>query len=100
MNSFPKYVMSRTLGELPWNNSTRLTGDLEKEVRVLQEQPGQDLLVFGSAQLVQSLTALDLVDQLRLQVYPLVIGRGIQLSVRPTRPAALHCATRSRWRPA
>jgi dihydrofolate reductase len=79
MNSLPKYAVSTTLTDLTWNNSHVLEGDLEKQVRNLKEQPGQDLLVFGSGQLVRALIQLDLVDELRLQVYPVAVGRGQRL---------------------
>jgi dihydrofolate reductase len=79
MNSLPKYAVSTTLTDLTWNNSHVLEGDLEKQVRNLKEQPGQDLLVFGSGQLVRALIRLDLVDELRLQVYPVAVGRGQRL---------------------
>jgi dihydrofolate reductase len=79
MNGFPKYVVSRTLSDPAWTNSRVLSGDLEGEVRELKEQPGQDLLIFGSAQLVRSLMALDLIDEYRFQVYPVVVGAGKQL---------------------
>jgi dihydrofolate reductase len=79
MNGFPKYVVSRTLSDLTWNNSHLLAGDLEKNVVALKEQPGKDLVVFGSGQLVRSLAELDLIDEYRLQVYPVVIGSGTHL---------------------
>jgi dihydrofolate reductase len=79
MNGLPKYVASSTLTDLTWNNSHLLDGDLEKQVRRLKEQPGRDLLVFGSGQLVRTLIQLNLVDQLRLQVHPVVVGRGERL---------------------
>jgi dihydrofolate reductase len=79
MNSFPKYVVSRTLTDLTWNNSHLLDGDLEKQVRRLKKQPGQDLLVFGSGRLVRRLIQLSLVDQLRLQIHPVTVGCGQRL---------------------
>jgi dihydrofolate reductase len=79
MNGLPKHVVSSTLTDLTWNNSHLLDGDLEKQVRELKEQPGQDLLVFGSVRLVRSLLQLDLVDELRLQVHPAAVGRGERL---------------------
>jgi len=79
MNGFPKYVVSSTLTDLTWNNSHLLDEDLEKQVRRLKKQPGQDLLVFGSGQLVRRLIQLNLVDQLRLQVHPVTVGRGQRL---------------------
>jgi dihydrofolate reductase len=79
MNGFPKFVVSRTLSNLTWNNSHLLSGDLDEEVSKLKEQPGQDLLIFGSGQLVRSLIQLDLIDEYRLQVYPVVVGSGKRL---------------------
>jgi dihydrofolate reductase len=78
-NSMPKYVVSSTLAEPEWNNSTVLKGDVVEEVgRLRQEQDG-DIVVHGSARLVQTLLAHDLVDQLRLMVYPVVLGSGKRL---------------------
>jgi dihydrofolate reductase len=79
MNALPKYVASSTLTDLTWNNSHLLDGNLEKQVRRLKEQPGKDLLVFGSGQLVRTLIQLNLVDQLQLQVHPVVVGSGERL---------------------
>lgn len=79
MNDFPKYVISRTLVDLGWNNSHLLQGNLEDEIARLRGQAGQDLLVFGSGQLVRSLIRLNLVDEIRLQVYPVVVGSGNRL---------------------
>jgi dihydrofolate reductase len=79
MNSLPKHVVSSTLTDLTWNNSHLLEGDLEKQVGRLKEQSGQDLLVFGSGELVRTLIQLDVVDELRLQVYPVTVGRGGRL---------------------
>jgi len=62
MNSFPKHVVSKTLEKLDWNNSHLIKGDVEREVSKLKQQPGQDLLVFGSGQLVNALTQHDLID--------------------------------------
>lgn len=79
MNGFPKHVVSSSLSNVAWNNSHLLSGDLEREVRELKEQPGEDLLIFGSGQLVRSLMKLDLIDEYRLQIYPLVVGGGKRL---------------------
>jgi dihydrofolate reductase len=76
MNSMPKYVVSRTLTELSWNNSHLLSGDLVEEVARLKQQPGGDILVAGSRMLVQGLRQHDLVDLYRLLVYPVVLGSG------------------------
>ena len=77
MNSMPKYVVSSTLEEpLEWNNSTLIRGDVAKEVAKLKEQDGGPILVAGSATLVHSLIENDLVDELRLMVFPVMIGGG------------------------
>jgi dihydrofolate reductase len=79
MNSMPKYVVSTTLDKAEWNNSTVIKGDVAEEIRRLKEQPGGDLLVAGSAQLVQTLIEHDLVDEYRLMVFPVVLGSGKRL---------------------
>jgi dihydrofolate reductase len=78
-NSMPKYVVSSTLKDPEWNNSTVLTGDVEKEVANLKQELDGDIVVHGSAQLVQTLLEHDLVDELRLMVYPVVLGAGKRL---------------------
>jgi dihydrofolate reductase len=78
-NSMPKYVVSSTLQEPTWNNSTVLRGDLVEEVSKLRQALDGDILVNGSAQLVQALLEHDLVDELRLMVFPVVLGTGKRL---------------------
>ena len=78
-NSMPKYVVSSTLEEPEWNNSTVLGGDLPQAVAKLREEHEGDIVVHGSAQLVQELIEHDLVDELRLMVYPVVLGTGKRL---------------------
>jgi dihydrofolate reductase len=78
-NSMPKYVVSSTLDKGDWNNSTVLTGDVVDEVSKLRRGPDSDIVVHGSAQLVQTLIENDLVDELRLMVYPVVLGTGKRL---------------------
>ena len=78
-NSMPKYVVSSTLKDPEWTNSTVLDGDLADEVSKLRERPGGDIVVHGSAQLVQALLEHDLVDELRLMVFPVVLGSGKRL---------------------
>lgn len=75
-NSMPKYVVSSTLKKADWNNSAVLTGDAVKEVSKLRQKLGGNILVNGSAQLVQTLIANDIVDELRLMVFPVVLGSG------------------------
>jgi dihydrofolate reductase len=78
MNSMPKYVVSTTLrdGDATWSNSTVIRGDVVGEVTALKEQLHGDLLVAGSATLVQTLLEHRLVDELRLMVFPIVLGKG------------------------
>jgi dihydrofolate reductase len=79
MNSMPKFVVSSTLREATWENSTVLDGDLADEVGALKEGFAGDILVAGSATLVQGLLAADLVDELHLMVFPVVLGAGNRL---------------------
>src|SRR6266851_2068396 len=74
-NSMPKYVVSSTLEKADWNNSTVLKGDVLQEVSKLKHRLDGNIVVHGSAQLVQTLLANDLVDELRLMVFPVVLGR-------------------------
>lgn len=78
INSMPKYVASTTLSDMTWN-ATRLQGDLADALPSVKQEVEQDLLVFGSGQLVHALTALGLVDEYRLMVYPVVLGSGKRL---------------------
>jgi len=75
-NDMPKYVVSSTLDEPDWNNTTVLDGDVADSVSKLRQQVDGDLVVHGSAQLVQALLDNDLVDELRLMVFPVVLGAG------------------------
>jgi dihydrofolate reductase len=75
-NSMPKYVVSSTLKDPEWTNTTVLEGDLGEEVAKLKEQIDGDIVVHGSAQLAQTLLDLDLVDRLHLMVFPVVLGAG------------------------
>jgi dihydrofolate reductase len=78
-NNMPKYVVSSTLKDPEWTNSTVLDGDLAEEVPKLREQVDGDVVVHGSAQLVQALVEHGLVDELRLMVFPVVLGTGKRL---------------------
>ena len=78
-NSMPKYVVSSTLDEPGWNNSTVLKGDVAEEVEKLRREQDGDIVVHGSARLAQTLIEHDLVDEFRLMVYPLVLGSGKRL---------------------
>jgi dihydrofolate reductase len=80
MNGYPKHVVSTTLeGPLEWNNSTLIKGNVAEGVLELKSQPGQDILIFGSANLVNSLMRHDLIDEYRLMLFPVVVGKGKRL---------------------
>lgn len=79
MNSIPKYVVSSTLKELTWNNSTLIRGDIPREVNKLKQQTGKNILLAGSAELVQTLMRHDLIDEYRLMVHPIIVGGGKRL---------------------
>ncbi len=78
-NSMPKYVVSSTLERAEWNNSTVLKGDVVEAVSKLRRESDGDIVVHGSAQLVRTLIEHDLVDELRLMVFPVVLGSGKRL---------------------
>jgi dihydrofolate reductase len=78
-NTMPKYVVSSTLTHPEWNNSTVLEGDLKSSVSDLKNRYDGDVVVHGSVQLVQALLENDLVDELRLMVFPVVLGAGKRL---------------------
>ena len=78
-NSMPKYVVSSTLAEPEWNNSTVLKGDVADEIAKLKQEQDGDIVVHGSARLVQTLIEQDLVDEFRLMVFPVVLGSGKRL---------------------
>jgi dihydrofolate reductase len=78
-NSMPKYVVSKTLKKASWNNSHIIKKDHAREIARLKETKGSDILVNGSGKLVNFLLALGLVDELRLLVYPVVLGIGKRL---------------------
>ncbi len=78
MNSLPKFVASTTLQEAEWNASI-IKGDVAEEVSKLKQQPGQNLLIYGSADLIHSLMQHNLIDEYRLWVVPVVVGSGKRL---------------------
>jgi dihydrofolate reductase len=79
LNGLPKYVVSSTLEDPDWNNSTVLKGDVVNEVSKLKQEISGDIVVYASGQLVQTLIEHDLVDELRLMIYPFVLGAGERL---------------------
>lgn len=89
LNSMPKYIASRTLDAVEWNNSTLLVGDAAEAVENLKNEREDVIMVQGSQNLIQTLLAYDLVDELWLWVFPLVLGDGKRLFADGTIPAAL-----------
>ncbi len=79
MNTLPKYVVSTTLDKAEWTNSHVIRGNIVDEVSALKQQSGQDILIGGSAMLVQTLMRHGLIDEYRLLVYPIVLGSGKRL---------------------
>jgi len=88
INNAKKYVASKTLSELEWNNSTLLKGDVVQEVKKLKAQDGPELQVHGSGNFIQTLLRHDLVDEFRLKIYPLTLGKGKRLFAEGTIPAS------------
>ena len=79
MDSLPKYVVSRSLEKVEWNNSRLIRTNVAEEVAKLKMQPGKDILVFGSGELANGLMQGGLIDELRLLVHPIVLGSGKRL---------------------
>ena len=79
LNTTPKYVVSRTLDTVGWQNATLIKGNLAEELATLKQQPGKNINIAGSGTLVQSLLRDDLLDELQLMVHPVVVGRGKRL---------------------
>ncbi len=79
LNSVQKYVVSKTLNSVDWQPTTVLSGDLAEEITALKDQPGKNITVLGSGNLLQSLLANGLVDELMLAIYPIVLGSGKRL---------------------
>ncbi len=78
-NKAAKYVVTKSLGSLDWANSHRLGGDVVDEIRRLKASDGPELHIWGSSQLLQTLMAAELVDEFRVWVYPVVVGKGKRL---------------------
>lgn len=76
MNSISKTVVSRTLGLVEWSNTGLVKENVQEEIFKLKQQPGKDLLLLGSADLASALTNLRLVDEYRIMVNPVVLGKG------------------------
>ncbi|MCC5866984.1 MAG: dihydrofolate reductase family protein [Gammaproteobacteria bacterium] len=89
LNAARKHVASRTLTTLGWTNSTLLQGDVVRAVAALKAQPGPDLQLIGSGELIQSLQAASLIDVYNVWTFPVVLGRGKRLFSETARPSAL-----------
>lgn len=89
LNATKKYVVSRTLTRVGWNNSTLLEGDVVQAIIELKTQPGPDLQIIGSGNLIQTLQAASLIDEYNVWTFPLVLGRGKRLFGEAARPCAL-----------
>ena len=88
-NAAKKHVASRTLKSLQWNNSSVLDGDVVSAITALKVQPGHDLQIIGSGDLIQTLQAASLIDEYNVWTYPVVLGRGKRLFENGARPCAL-----------
>ena len=89
LNAAKKHVASRTLTTLHWNNSTLLHGDAVQAIIALKAQPGPDLQMIGSGNLIQTLQAASLIDEYNVWTFPVVLGRGKRLFSEAARPSAL-----------
>jgi len=89
LNAAKKHVASRTLKSLQWNNSSVLGGDIVSAITALKAQPGRDLQIIGSGNLIQTLHAASLIDEYNVWTYPLVLGRGKRLFENGAKPCAL-----------
>lgn len=76
MNSLPKIVYSKTLSKASWNNSRIISGDLKEEIERLKNEPGGDLVIFGSGTLISGLAKLGLIDEYKLVINPVALGNG------------------------
>ena len=89
LNRMKKYVVSTTLETAPWQESTIISGDVVAEITKLKQQPGKDIIIDGSATLVQSLMGTDLIDEYRFLVLPYIMGRGRRFFRDGTPPTQL-----------
>jgi dihydrofolate reductase len=92
LNSARKYVASRTLDSVEWNNSTLLEGDVAEAVAKLKQEDGPEIQVHGSGDLLQTLLEHDLVDEFRIMIFPVVLGTGKRLFAEGAVPAGLTLA--------
>jgi dihydrofolate reductase len=93
MNTMPKHVVSTTLHEAEWTNSTIMRGDLATEVAKLKQQYANDILIYASGKLTNSLIKLGLVDELKLWIHPVIVGTGKRLFSDGVEPTSWKLAT-------
>ncbi len=89
LNTAKKYVVSRTLAKVEWNNSVLIKGNVVKEIQKLKQQDGPDIQVHGSGNLIQTLLKNKLVDELHVWIFPVTVGHGKRLFAEGTLPANL-----------
>jgi dihydrofolate reductase len=89
LNSVRKHIVSRTLDRVDWNNSTLVKGDVVEAIRRLKSEPGSELQVHGSGDLIQTLLEHQLIDEFRLWIFPVLLGTGKRLFANGTMPARL-----------
>ncbi|MCC5905096.1 MAG: dihydrofolate reductase family protein [Balneolaceae bacterium] len=89
LNAAKKYVASRTLTKLHWNNSTLLRGNVVSAIIALKDQPGPDLQMIGSSNLIQTLQAASLIDEYNVWMFPVVLGRGKRLFSETAKSSSL-----------
>ncbi len=90
INNTPKFIVSKSLQSVDWNQSSIISGDLCAEITALKSQPGESIGVHGSISLVQSLLNAGLIDELRLTVIPAIVGKGRRLLSRDGQPIQLN----------
>lgn len=83
-NSIPKHVVTTTLNNLEWNNSRTIEGDVYEGIAALKKEDGQDIVIHGSGRLVNSLLERGLIDEYRLMVFPILVGKGKKLFAEGT----------------
>ena len=89
LNAAKKYIASRTLTKVQWNNSTLLQGDVVSAISALKAQPGPDLQIIGSGSLIQTLQVASLIDEYNVWTFPVVLGRGKRLFGENAKPSTL-----------